>query len=100
MAEQQESGRVGRRIDGILGVAQTGGSPREEPFRNWSGWNCLRCNSTNTIIESYDRSLEGYCMSCTRYQDIPEDKLNDYYEVNASSARRKVVLQVQGKVQV
>ncbi len=96
-SSSSDSGRVSRRTDGILGSAQTGNSPREEPFRNYSGWNCIRCNSTNTIIEAYDHSLEGYCMSCARYQDIPKEKLRAYYESNPSSARRKIVLQVSRK---
>ena len=95
-----DSGQVGRRKDGILGSAQMGGTPREEPFRTWAGWNCPRCDSTNTIIEGYDRTLEGYCMSCARYLNIPEENLNVYYEANPPSARRKSVLQVQSPVPV
>ena len=69
---------IGRRVSGIKGGSGGGGPPREEPFRNYGGWNCPRCDSTNTIIEVYDSGPEGYCMSCTRYIKIPKEHMRAY----------------------
>lgn len=49
---------------------------KEEPFRNYGGWPCPRCNSTNTVIEGYNSGPEGYCMSCTRNIPIPQEYRN------------------------
>ncbi len=76
MSNGEES--VSRRSWTSLGNISSGGSFREEPFRNYGGWHCPRCNSTNTLIEEYDSGLEGYCMSCARTIEIPKEALDVY----------------------
>ncbi len=73
-------GHAPRRTNGIIGNNQAGGSPRQEPWRDYAGWKCTHCGSGNTIIETYPTGPEGYCLSCTREQKIPKDKLDAYYE--------------------
>lgn len=58
--------------------------PREEPFRNFGGWKCPHCGSGNTIIEGYNSGPEGYCMTCTRYIEIPKENLNAYRNSRSS----------------
>ncbi len=74
---------VPRRSNGIIGGNESVGQPKEEPWRNYAGWECSHCDSTNTIIESYNSGPEGYCMSCTREQPIPKEHL-DAYNVSRS----------------
>lgn len=72
-------GQFTRRTSGILNANQPGGPHKEEPFRNYAGWTCSHCGSGNTIIEGYPTGPEGYCMSCTREQPIPQEHLDAYY---------------------
>ena len=62
----------------------------QEPFRNYGGWQCPLCRSTNTIIEGYPSGPEGYCMSCTRNIDIPQEHLNAYHNFQQSQQSRQV----------
>ena len=78
MSTGGEGGSVSRRSTGIRGNSQSGSGPREEPFRNYAGWPCPRCQSSNTIIEGYHSGPEGYCMSCTRTIEIPKEHLDAY----------------------
>ena len=61
---------------------------REEPFRNYGGWPCPNCNSTNTLIEGYNSGPEGYCMSCARYISVPKEHLNAYNRSRRSNVRQ------------
>ena len=65
-----------------------GGSPREEPLRDYGGWPCPRCKSTNTIIEGYSSGPEGYCMTCTRTIDIPKEHMDVYRRTHRSNVRQ------------
>lgn len=77
-----DDGKSARRVNGIRGASERV-APREEPFRNYGGWSCPRCESTNTIIEGYDTGPEGYCMSCARTIPIPAEHLKRYERANA-----------------
>ena len=80
---------VSRRVYSVRGDNWAGGSPREEPFRNYGGWHCPRCRSTNTIIEGYDSGPEGYCLSCARTIEIPKEYMDAYrYRSNVRQPQR------------
>ena len=65
--------RDGETLGRLNGTTPDGGRPRDEPFRNFGGWKCPCCRSTNTLIEVYTSGIEGHCMTCARTIPIPQE---------------------------